>query len=852
MSKRIGGYLLTGIFLVWVVALLAMVTSSGIGAFHFLLSRTQGVIGAHALFMRLLMKLMMSTVLLTLGVACVALYFSSYESVSFLDCSWVILLAAGIISTNVDLDAMFYTPVAQRMPVMVSGGAMLILFPAAISNLMLKQIAPLNRPALRIVNSLVGVVAAAYIMGEVPMRSTWVLECYAMYLLAVILAVLAIAVFSQKERRNALLALAFLLPVYCLLLLEGGYRYQAVTWQFAFLVDTMPYLLSVHAIALFVVVYQHQRIGLLMGRQQSRRFQQSLRHKANLTKMLIGYVSEPLSRIVTYNRAALKQHVAEANAPLTTLLRKTENEINVLTQHLDNIMEYDALPHASSMRSKIRSSLSNVFNYVEMEMKRFDIHWDWSMPMARQGDDANVLCDPYALIRANQVILSALTPLRRSKTLLIDWLPDGAFYLVTISAYVDVKNHYFAIQKFKRTLTRRSQAPAAANEEDFTLRMAYRVLANHASPPKVSILKNGIIQVQYLLSAWDDSRKEDGAQARPVVEVYAKEKPLVVLISTATEQIEMVRAHLMYEEYTLIVFTSDQEALAYIRGNSTIDVIVMGKVFLRMSDRALCAAIREEFSLGQLPILLIRERQEQALDESLLNLVNDVVVEPFVQVLFLQKIKSLVMLKKSIGDTMKAKLDFLQAQMDPHFIFNTLNTIMPLCIQEPTKAYDLLGYFSDYLRASLFSRELQQPIPVAQKLDMIVAYLTIEQTRFGEKIQYESHLDFSPRCHILPLMIEPIVENCVKHGVKDGSAIHIIIEMEERENELFVCVADDGAGIPEALLGEIVAQTPTHSSRSIGLNNVMERLKLYYGRKLYIESRVDEGTRVWFSVPVHD
>ena len=68
-------------------------------------------------------------------------------------------------------------------------------------------------------------------------------------------------------------------------------------------------------------------------------------------------------------------------------------------------------------------------------------------------------------------------------------------------------------------------------------------------------------------------------QARPVVEVYAKGKPLVVLISTAAEQIEMVRAQLEYEPYTLVVFTSDQEALSYIRSNGGIDVIVVGTVF---------------------------------------------------------------------------------------------------------------------------------------------------------------------------------------------------------------------------------------------------------------------------------
>ena len=93
-----------------------------------------------------------------------------------------------------------------------------------------------------------------------------------------------------------------------------------------------------------------------------------------------------------------------------------------------------------------------------MEMKRFDIQWDWRIPIVQEGGDASVLCDPYALIRANQAILSALAPLRASRTLHVDWPRDGAFYAVTLSIYVDIRKQCFAIRKFCRTLTRRSQA----------------------------------------------------------------------------------------------------------------------------------------------------------------------------------------------------------------------------------------------------------------------------------------------------------------------------------------------------------------------------------------------------------
>ena len=80
---------------------------------------------------------------------------------------------------------------------------------------------------------------------------------------------------------------------------------------------------------------------------------------------------------------------------------------------------------------------------------------------------------------------------------------------------------------------------------------------------------------------------------------------------------------------------------------------------------------------------------------------------------------------------------FLQWQINPHFIFNTLSSILPLCIKEPEKAYEMLSNFSEYLRGRLYKRELQNTVPVYEEMDLIEAFLSIEQMRFPGLIEYE-------------------------------------------------------------------------------------------------------------------
>lgn len=200
-----------------------------------------------------------------------------------------------------------------------------------------------------------------------------------------------------------------------------------------------------------------------------------------------------------------------------------------------------------------------------------------------------------------------------------------------------------------------------------------------------------------------------------------------------------------------------------------------------------------------------------------------------------------VMLEDQRSVAMKARFDALRSQINPHFLFNTLNAATSLLWDEPEKARQILVKLSFILRRLL--RDSEDFVPLSQELEFIDDYLSLEKARFGDnKIGVEKNID--PRTLDVPvpgMVLQPLVENAVKHGLSPrvgGGRVRI---GAKREGEMLrLEIEDDGAGFDEP------------GSGGIGLKNVRERLKVAYGPdgSFEIESRPGEGTRVVLIFPV--
>jgi two-component system LytT family sensor kinase len=198
----------------------------------------------------------------------------------------------------------------------------------------------------------------------------------------------------------------------------------------------------------------------------------------------------------------------------------------------------------------------------------------------------------------------------------------------------------------------------------------------------------------------------------------------------------------------------------------------------------------------------------------------------------------------------KAELAALQAQISPHFVYNTLNTIAAFIRTEPETARQLLTDFADFLRRTF--RRQGEFSPFAQELEYVHQYLTFEKARFGDRLSVVYRVDPEVLSTIVPvLVLQPLVENAVRHGTsrKVGPG-RVSIIAEDRGNEAWFCVEDDGVGMSEELVQRVL-QTRRRDAFGVGLVNVNERLRSVYGPEhgLEILSRPGEGTRVSFSVP---
>ena len=199
---------------------------------------------------------------------------------------------------------------------------------------------------------------------------------------------------------------------------------------------------------------------------------------------------------------------------------------------------------------------------------------------------------------------------------------------------------------------------------------------------------------------------------------------------------------------------------------------------------------------------------------------------------------------------LEARLDALQSQINPHFLFNTLNSISSLVRFDPDQARELILKLSKILRRLLGKHD--EFVQLREEIEFVDDYLDIEVVRFGrDKLRVYKHLDPATLDIVVPsILLQPLVENSIKHGLApkvDGGSITIRSRLQE--GKLLIQVEDDGVGMsaPPA----VAAQTMS-SGRGIGMMNVAERLHVLFGDegKMIVQSRDGQGTLVMLEVPV--
>ena len=192
----------------------------------------------------------------------------------------------------------------------------------------------------------------------------------------------------------------------------------------------------------------------------------------------------------------------------------------------------------------------------------------------------------------------------------------------------------------------------------------------------------------------------------------------------------------------------------------------------------------------------------------------------------------------------EARLAALTSQINPHFLFNTLNSVSSLIRTDPNQARVMVVKLSKVLRRLL--RKHENFSSLRDELNFIEDYLSIEVVRFGDKLRFEKDVPEDTLDMLVPsMLLQPLVENSIKHGLSskvEGGTIRL--RTWQSESRLHLLVEDDGVGISEAKLATLL-------DRGIGVSNVNERLKVLFGSqyRMWIESQPGQGTRIQIEVP---
>jgi len=194
----------------------------------------------------------------------------------------------------------------------------------------------------------------------------------------------------------------------------------------------------------------------------------------------------------------------------------------------------------------------------------------------------------------------------------------------------------------------------------------------------------------------------------------------------------------------------------------------------------------------------------------------------------------------------KAELRALQSKINPHFLFNALNAISSSIRLNPDTARQLIFNLSRYLRYNIELKDDEQ-IDIKKELYQIKDYIAIEQARFGDKLTVIYDIDEEVSCVIPSLLIQPLVENAIVHGIQPCKGKGVVtISVEECGNRVRIAVRDTGNGIAPEMIARVEADEMP--GNKIGLLNVHQRVKLLYGEGLHIR-RLTPGTEIAFYVP---
>jgi signal transduction histidine kinase len=298
--------------------------------------------------------------------------------------------------------------------------------------------------------------------------------------------------------------------------------------------------------------------------------------------------------------------------------------------------------------------------------------------------------------------------------------------------------------------------------------------------------------------------------------------------------------------YTTITARNGEQVLEFVQ-EEALDLIIIDLRVAGISGYELCKRIRKHFTLAELPIMILAAAGQLKEMHTFFQIgANDYLQMPFEMDEFKARIQSLISVKQAAEESVNQELIYLHEQIMPHFLYNTLNTIIGLSYTDKEKTCEALQHLATYFRAKLDFKNYKSYVPLEREIDLMKAYLAIEKMRYGKRLEVTYEIDETIQILLPALTLQPLVENAVQHGVGNTNKRgNITIIIKKENSNIVLMVSDDGPGISKEKQEELLSGGNTR----IGFSNVIKKIRLIKNAQLFIHSDGKIGTEIKIILP---
>ena len=328
-------------------------------------------------------------------------------------------------------------------------------------------------------------------------------------------------------------------------------------------------------------------------------------------------------------------------------------------------------------------------------------------------------------------------------------------------------------------------------------------------------------------------------------QVYDINRPTILIADDIKASQSLMTNILPDSQYNLI-FAEDGKTTLEIIDNNKIDLVVLDYFLPDMSSNDVSKKIREKFSMTELPIIVLTASGRTVdLEESFASGVNDYIRKSADKGEFVSRIKSLLAMKESVREGLTKEFQYFYSQISPHFLYNTINTIIGLSYKDVKKARKALTNLAIYFRGKLEVYKEETLISLESELELVTAYLEIEEMRHEDRLKVEIDIDEDINTMIPPLTLQPLVENSIRHGIMPKGEGSVKILAKNQEGLVIIRVEDDGVGISVDKQKKLLSE----KNDRLGFKNVMNKIKIVKGANLQLDSKEGSGTRITITLP---